>query len=233
MAERRPEQPREDILNQAIEALLTGSKAPLADEEMHSLVQIASALRRMPAEDFEARLKLELERRGRMPALATRVREGFRAITPYLIVEEGAKLIDFLKHTFGAQDLGHFETSSGFHAEVRIGDSMLMMWSGSGLKGREKIGAFHMYVDDCDAAYERALEAGAQSLDAPSDRPYGERLGAVKDFAGNTWYIATRKPGAQVMEGTGTLNPYVHPPKAREYIEFLKSAFGASGAGRV
>jgi PhnB protein len=225
------QQAREERLNLAIDALLAGSAAATGEPEVDSLIRIAAELRAMPSEDFQSRLKSELQRRAAMPAAAVPVRQGFRTITPYLIVEEGPKLIDFLKHTFGAQDVGRFDASSGFHAEMRIGDSMLMLWSGPGLKGKEKVGAFHVYVDDCDAAYRRALETGAQSVIEPSDRPYGERLGEVKDLCGNNWYIATRLPGAQVMEGAGTLNPYVHPPKVRAYIEFLKAAFGAVELG--
>ena len=158
---------------------------------------------------------------------AVPVREGFRTITPYITVPEGAKLIEFLKRTFGAEELLRAPSPAGFHAEIRIGDSILMIGSGESVRGRERIGAFHVYVPDCDAAYRRALEAGATSMGVPADRPYGERSGFVKDFAGNHWYIATRFASTVAPEGLGTVLPFVLPPKARALIDFLKRAFAA------
>ena len=104
---------------------------------------------------------------------------------------------------------------------------MLMIGSGESLRGHERIGAFHVYVPDCDAAYRRALEAGATSMGEPADRPYGERSGFVKDFAGNHWYMATRFGSTFAPEGLGTVLPFVFPPKARALIDFLKRAFAA------
>lgn len=170
---------------------------------------------------------------------ATPIREGFRTVTPYLTTPEGDRLIDFLKRTFGAEETHRSRSPSGFHAEVRIGDSMLMIGSGEPPRGQERIGAFHVYVPDCDAAYYRALEAGAVSMGEPGDRPYGERSGFVKDFVGNHWYIATRFPSVVAPEGTGSLLPFLLPPDARALMEFLKRAFGAEEmavfeeAGRV
>lgn len=227
-----PERPIEELLDQAIDALLAGGATQDAGAEVGSLAEIAAGLRHMPREDFQARLKSQLQRRVVMSATAAApVREGFRTVTPYLTVVEGEKLIAFLKYTFGAEEVSRTNTPVGFHAEVRIGDSMLMIFSGPGLEGQEKICVFHVYVTDCDAAYQRALNAGAQSTAEPSDRPYGERLGGVKDLCGNNWYIATRLPGAPALEHAGSVNPYLHPPKARVYIEFLKAAFGAVELG--
>jgi uncharacterized glyoxalase superfamily protein PhnB len=91
--------------------------------------------------------------------------------------------------------------------------------------------ALHVYVDDCDAAYQRALAAGAVTLmgglGEPADRPYGERSAFVQDAFGNYWYIATRLTPAPAMHGLGTVLPHVHPKGARLYIDFLKRAFGA------
>ena len=91
--------------------------------------------------------------------------------------------------------------------------------------GGEKIGAFHIYVPDSDAAYKRALEAGATGMGVPEDRPYGERQGTVKDLAGNLWYIATRSPSTEAPDGAGSVMPYVHPAKARVFIDFVTRAF--------
>ncbi|MBI3698183.1 MAG: VOC family protein [Acidobacteria bacterium] len=230
-----PDRALYELLDQAIDDILAGSASETSGPELDSLVRIARALREMPAEHFHSRLKAELQRRAFMtPAAAAPIREGFRTITPYITVPEGAKLIEFVKHTFGAEELLRSASPAGFHAEVRIGDSVLMIGSGESVRGRERIGAFHVYVPDCDAAYRRALEAGATSMGEPADRPYGERSGFVKDPAGNYWYIATRFASTVAPEGLGTVVPFVHlvhPAKARAFIDFLKRAFAAEEMG--
>ncbi len=162
------------------------------------------------------------------PAPATQLREGFRTITPYIVVTDGAKLIEFIKHTFDAEELHRVTSPAGFHAEVRIGDSMLMIGSGESARGREKIGAFHVYVPDCDAVYNRAMEAGATSMGAPSDHHYGERAGYVKDASGNRWYIATHLGATPALESLWTVTPFIHPVSALKCIDFLTRAFGAT-----
>jgi PhnB protein len=84
-------------------------------------------------------------------------------------------------------------------------------------------------VSDCDATCARAAAAGATSIGEPADRPYGERSGFVTDPFGNTLYIATRF--ASAPEGYNDILPYLHPRKARPYIEFLSQAFGAKEIG--
>jgi uncharacterized glyoxalase superfamily protein PhnB len=223
-----PDRALDERLDQAIDAILARSPFETADPELRALVGIARALREMPFENFRLRLKAELQRRAVMTPVATApIREGFRTVTPYITVLEGAKLIEFLKHTFGAEELLRSPTPAGFHAEVRIGDSILMIGSGESVRGHERIGAFHVYVPDCDAAYQRAVEAGGISMGEPADRPYGERSGFVKDLAGNHWYLATRFPSVVAPEGLGTVLPFLLPPKARLFIAFLKEAFGA------
>ncbi len=227
-----PDRALEELLDQAIDAILAGATPEASGPELDPLVRIAGALREMPAEDFQSRLKTELQRRTSMTAAAAvPIREGFRTVTPYITVPEGAKLIDFIQRAFGAEELLRSPSPAGFHAEVRIGDSILMIGSGESVRGRERIGAFHVYMPDCDATYRRALEAGATSMGEPADRPYGERSGFVKDFAGNHWYIATRSASVVAPEGLGTVLPFVFPPKARAFIDFLKRAFAAEEMG--
>ena len=123
----------------------------------------------------------------------------------------------------------------GLHAEVRIGDSMLMVGGGgAGMKwrGTPMPSAFHMYVPDCDATYARALEAGATSMSKPADQEYGERSANIKDPAGNFWYIATYKGASYKSEGAPTLQPYLHPLRAEPVLKFIKLAFGAEELGR-
>lgn len=227
-----PDRALDELLDQAIDAILARSPVEAAGSELDALVRIAGALREMPAERFQSRLKKELQRRTLMTSIAAApVREGFRTVTPYITVPEGARLIEFLKRTFGAEELLRSHSPLGFHAEIRIGDSMLMIGSGESVRGHERIGAFHVYVPDCDDVYRRAIEAGATSVGEPADRPYGERSGFVKDFAGNHWYIATRFPSNIAPEGLGTVLPFVFPPKARVFIDFVKRAFGAEEMG--
>ncbi len=223
-----PDRALDELLDQAIDAVLARASFEPSDRELDALLRIASALPEMPAENFQSRLRGELQRRAAMTTTATApVRPGFRTVTPYITLPEGDRLIDFLKQTFEAEELRRSPSPAGFHAEVRIGDSMLMIGSGESVRGHERIGAFHVYVPDCDAAYRRSLEAGAASMGEPADRHYGERAGFVKDFAGNHWYIATRLPSVVAPEGLGSVLPFLLPPKARPLIDFLKKAFGA------
>jgi PhnB protein len=225
-----PERALDELLDQAIDALLAGATVKPSGSELDPLVGIVQALRGMPEEHFESRLKADLERRTPMPAIeaaATAVREGFRAITPLIIVPEGARLIEFLERTFGAEVVSRTPAPGGFQAEVRLGDSMLMILTGDALRYGERRGAFHIYVPDCDATFGRAIEAGATSKGEPEDRHYGERSGFVKDFAGNNWYISTRLDKHYAPPGLGNLLPCVSPGKARVFIDFAKRAFGA------
>lgn len=193
---------------------------------------IEAALAECPRDEFRFRLREELQRRIRMTATTTGVREGFTTVTPYLTVVEAERLVEFAKTAFGAVETGRSTGSSGhLHCELRIGDSMLMCGGGEAVRGRERPLALHVYVPDVDAVYQRALAAGAESLGVPEDRPYGERQGGVKDPAGNLWYIATRLPGSQAWEGTRTVTPYLHHLNALGLIEFLKQAFGAKDLG--
>jgi PhnB protein len=164
------------------------------------------------------------------------VREGFRTVTPYLVAPDAESVIEFVKKTFGAEetfrDVG---SAGGYHCEVRIEDSMLMIGGGgAGLawKGDAVLGAFHVYVRDCDAAYQRALQAGGTSLQEPVDQFYGERSASVIDAAGNHWYIATRKTGDYKWEGAPTIQAYLHPLRAEPVINFLNRAFAAEELGR-
>jgi PhnB protein len=194
--------------------------------------QIEAALAECPRHGFYARLRAELQRRIQMTTTVSGIREGFTTVTPYLAVVDVERLVTFAKDAFGAVETGRSTGDSGHpHIELRIGDSMLMCTGGEGVRGREKPLALHVYVPDADAAWRRALAAGAESLAAPEDRPYGERQGGVKDPTGNLWYIATRLPGVMPMEGMRTVTPYMHHENALGLIAFLKQAFGAQELG--
>jgi PhnB protein len=120
--------------------------------------------------------------------------EGYHTVTPYLTVRGVAKLMDFLKRSFGAVEKERMTQPDGriMHAEVRIGDSVVMMGEPAD-ESSLMPGAIHVYVEDVDTIYRRALQAGATSLRAPEDQFYGDRSAGVRDPSGNVWWIATHK----------------------------------------
>ncbi len=119
--------------------------------------------------------------------------EGFHSVTPYLCVKGAARLLDFLKKAFGAEELVRFPRPDGSiaHACVKIGDSVVEL--GDVTEETPVMpSALHLYLPDVDEAYERAVKAGGTSLRKPEDKLHGERSGAVKDMCGNHWYLATK-----------------------------------------
>jgi PhnB protein len=126
------------------------------------------------------------------------IREGFHTVTPYLIVQEATRLIDFVKEAFEATERFRGTGSAGgIHAEVQIGDSMVMIGGDGAWSGVSSPATLYLYVDDVDAVYKRALLAGATSITEPANQPYGDRLGGVKDAFGNVWYISTHVEDVQ------------------------------------
>ena len=111
-------------------------------------------------------------------------RRGFRSITPRIVVSDAAAQIAFLRTVFAATGEHHADRP----AEMRIGDSVVMVTQAG---ARDLFPAFlYVYVDDADAVYQRALGAGAVSLEEPLDTPYGDRRAMVRDPFGNVWQIA-------------------------------------------
>lgn len=222
-----------DRLDRTIDAVLARRDATsaLTDPELAPLAVLAAQLRHAPSPAFRARLLAHLTRRTTMTTLVlepTKIREGFTTVTPYVRVRE-AGLLDFLTTVFDATETFSIKGSlGGVHREVRVGDSMLMLGEG-GVEGEFPFSpaAFHVYVPDADATFQRAIAAGATSLGDPADRPYGERAGFVRDSFGNQWYIATAFGASHVPEGRRAVTPFVHPRGVPDYIEFLKRAFNA------
>ncbi len=171
---------------------------------------------------------------GRMPSSGKGVNpvpRGFRMVTPYLVAEDGIGLLEFTKQVFGAEETERAMTPTGVHAEIRLGDTQLML--GGGVAGKKfpaplQPGALHIYVEDVDAVTEKAVAAGATLIDAARDQEYGERSSTIQDKAGNFWYIATAKGKSHVPKGLFSVNPYLHPRRAEPLITFLKRAFGAT-----
>jgi len=153
-------------------------------------------------------------------------RENRRAVTPYLTVHKPAELIDFVTEAFGA--IEHFRatgSAAGMHAEVSIGDSVVMIGGAEHIEPKPT--AIHLYMPDVDQAYERAIKAGAKSLMPVVDQPYGERSGGVEDVHGNRWYIATPfVPLQTIAKDLHTVTVYFHPIGAQRFIDFVTNAFG-------
>jgi uncharacterized glyoxalase superfamily protein PhnB len=126
-----------------------------------------------------------------MAAKVKPIPDGFHTITPYLIVDGAAKIIDFMQKAFDAK-LDHEATKrpdgSIMHATLRIGDSMLMI-SDTSEQARATTTMLYLYVPDVDATYQKALKAGGTSVMEPADQFYGDRSGGVKDPAGNQWFL--------------------------------------------
>ncbi len=118
--------------------------------------------------------------------------QGFRALTPYLHIEDCDAFLAFLKAAFGAGQENVYRGGDGkvVHAEIRIDDSLLE-FSEARPEFPAMPTAFHLYVPDVDLTHQQALKAGCKVLMEPADQHYGERSSAVRDAWGNNWYIAT------------------------------------------
>jgi len=125
--------------------------------------------------------------------MATKTKpDGYHNVTPYMIVEGADRVIDFLKTVFGGEETVRLARPDGKigHAEVRIGDSLVML-ADAGSENPVFPGMLHIYVEDCDATYTKALAAGGSSLREPVNEFYGDRMSAVSDSFGNQFWIAT------------------------------------------
>lgn len=224
-------------LDQAVNAIVADSDAtiPSVSERVQALLRVAIELRDLPRADFRSGLKADLTGRAPMTTTAAKsIREGFHTITPYLIVQHAAELIDFVKLAFGGEELLRGTGSAGgIHCEVRIADSIVMIGGGGAWRGTPKPTGIHLYVEDVDAVYQRALQAGAMSLQGPVVQPYGDREASVKDLSGNHWYIATHQGVEHIPEGLRAVTPFLHPRGADRMIEFLTKAFGAEEVSRA
>lgn len=169
-----------------------------------------------------------------VPAMAVHyMRPGFTSITPYVIVKGASQFIDFLKSAFDGVERLRVPAPDGtlMHSEVAIGNGMIE----AGDANAEIPPAptdIHLYVDNADATFDRALTAGATSIYRPTDEhPSGDRWGALKDPFGNRWYIATPKGWTPGPEGLRSVQPYLHLRGAHNMIPFLEAAFGAEDVG--
>jgi PhnB protein len=237
-------------LDEAVQAMLVSlrprpEEAP--DRELAPLVRVAQVLRELPREEFRAALKSDLQWRvfmnegtaasqagtGEAQARAVHYqRPGLTTITPYIIVRPAAQFMEFLKSAFEGVERMRMPAPDGsiMHAEVAVGNGAIEVSDGNEQYPTAPA-AIHLYVDDADAAYERAVRAGATSIAPVADQPWGDRWGAVKDRFGNHWYIA--KPGGWTPgpEGIRSVQPYLHLREADKMIPFMEAVFGAESLG--
>lgn len=189
----------------------------------------AERLRDLPDESFRLALKEKLIMEATI-SQPGHIREGFYTINPYLISAGAARLIDFLKQAFGAEELFRMPEPDGtiMHAEVQIGDSRLELSDGSERYPPSPT-SLHLYVPDADAVYQRALAAGAKSLYEPVDREYGDRESGIIDTSGNQWFVSTHKenPGSHRPEGLHAVTMCLRARNAAGLIRFMEAAFAA------
>jgi len=128
--------------------------------------------------------------------------KGYHTLTPYMTVRDAVRAIQFYKDAFGAEEIGVMKGPDGkvMHAEVRIGDSLVMLADESpqfGALSPQSIGGsgmgLHVYVEDVDSAFDRAIKAGATVEMPVTDMFWGDRYGKLTDPFGHKWSIATRK----------------------------------------
>ena len=121
------------------------------------------------------------------------VPEGYHSVTPWIISRDTAQLIDFMTAAFGAQELGRFQMEDGTigHAEVRVGDSVVMMFDRK--RDWPDTPAFlRLFVEDGDTVFQQAVKAGATPVTEMTHLYWGDRVGRVRDPLGNLWWIQTR-----------------------------------------
>src|SRR5258706_11707239 len=161
---------------------------------------------------------------------------GFHTLAPYVIVPRAGEFIEFLVNAFGGTERLRVPREPGseliMHAEVAIGNSVIEL-----ADANERIPAapmaIHLYVDDADAVFARAIEAGATSIYRVGDHVSGDRQGAVRDPFGNLWYVAMIQGWTPGPEGVPSVQPYLHLRGAEKMIPFLENAFGGVVQGHV
>ena len=135
-----------------------------------------------------------------MAAKVNPIPEGYHTLTPYLIIKNAAEAIDFYKKAFGAEELFRMPGPDGksvMHAELRIGDSPLMLAEECEgmVSSPQNLGGtpvtVHMYVQDVNATFDRAIQAGATAKMPPQDMFWGDRFGKLADPYGHEWSIAS------------------------------------------
>jgi PhnB protein len=244
---KRPLHEQVEEMVQAMLASLEPRQEKVGHRDLAPLTTIARELRLLPRPEFRAALKSSLQRRASMsmtgasessvaavpPKAVHYLRPGFTSITPYIIVDGASEFIEFLKNAFAGTERGRVPMPDGklMHAEVAVGNGIVET-----ADANEQVSPaptdIHLYVNDADATFARALGAGATSIYRPTDdHPSGDRWGALQDAFGNHWYISTPKGWTPGPEGLRSVQPYLHLREAHKMIPFMEAAFGAEAMG--
>ena len=122
--------------------------------------------------------------------------EGYHTITPYLYITGASKAIDWYKRAFGAEEMVRMDGPNGTigHAEIKIGDSMVMLADASDRSPQARGGpttGFVLYVNDVDAAFKKAMDLGGKQVQPLEDKFYGDRMGTLSDPFGHEWSLGT------------------------------------------
>ena len=247
-----------DQLEVAVQAMLArpedrpGAAPADFDPSVAALLDIARDLRDLPREGFRVRLRTKLERSTTMEQAAklaakqpvsaetpkqTAVMAGrYGTIAPYMILPRAPEFIDFLKKAFDGIERFRVPREQGsdaiMHAEVTIGNSVIELADANEQFPPAPM-AIHLYFNDADSFYARAIEAGATSIYGVGDHVSGDRQGAVRDAFGNVWYIAMIQGWTPGPEGVPSVQPYLHLRNSEKMIPFLESAFGGVVQGHV
>jgi uncharacterized glyoxalase superfamily protein PhnB len=170
------------------------------------------ALRDLPRPEFKRRLRKLMEP---------------QTVVPYITVRNVEAVIEFATSALGGEELLRTTGSAGgTHCEIRFGDSKVMFGGGVAMS-EEMPTMLHFYVPDVDAAYARAVQAGAKSLMAPVDQEYGDRDSVVVDPGGTQWCLATSRGPQYRPAGMRNVTMYLHPFGTDRLIDFAGAAFGA------
>jgi PhnB protein len=254
MARRSP--PNRSLVDQvenAVQAMLARRAGQVVsgredfDPSVAALLDIARDLRDLPREGFKVRLRTRLERSSQMenaakqaissdaPKQAETMPSGYHTIAPYIIVPRAGEFIEFLKAAFSGSErfrVGRPGSELIMHAEVTIGNSTIEL-ADANEQFPPAPAAIHLYVDDADSVFARAIDAGATAIYAVGDHVSGDRQGAVRDAFGNLWYVAMIQGWTPGPEGVPSVQPYLHLRGAEKMIPFLENAFGGVVQGHV
>lgn len=212
-------------LDTLIGAILAGVAAPAVDPELTRLSFIAADLRDLPDPEFKSRLRNELVPNQEDIVKSTAVEVSLR---PHLMVDGVDDLIAFLERTFDAEVLLRVPAPGGkvLHAEVRLGDSVLELADVFG-QWKPLAAPLHVYLENVDEIYGRAIAAGATSLYEPTNQSYGDREGGFVDSWGIEWFVARRLEGGPRPPGYETVTTGFRAAGAQRLLGFLTEAFGA------
>ncbi|WP_326651512.1 VOC family protein [Streptomyces sp. NBC_01750] len=153
---------------------------------------------------------------------------GCTSVTPWIISQDTAGVIDYLKAAFGAVELGRMTGEDGRigHAEVRIGDALVMLFDAGGADWPPTPAFLRLYVEDADAVHRRAVECGGESVTEVTHLFFGDRVGRVRDPFGNLWWIQTHVEDVSEAE----MGRRLADPAFTEALDYVRNADFFPGA---